>query len=113
MSTSASDAIDGLDDFLVRRLGRFRMVGKTQPIEVYELLCERSLAAIDDVRRCNAFGQALDEFERGRLSSTAEKLEELLLRFPADGPAKFYLNRCRNHVSSADRSRGVIELESK
>ncbi|HEX5020453.1 MAG TPA: adenylate/guanylate cyclase domain-containing protein, partial [Candidatus Binatia bacterium] len=60
----SEDAISGLDSFVTRKAGTFRLKGKTQPLTVYELLCQQGEAAEQQQKACTAFLDALETFRR-------------------------------------------------
>jgi adenylate cyclase len=110
----ASDAVvAGLDEFLVRPLGRFQMIGKTEVLRLSEL---RGVAdEPHDARLLADFAQALAWFEEQRWQDAARQLETVLADHPADGPARFYLERCRLYLSlpAVPAEPAVIRLERK
>jgi adenylate cyclase len=81
--------VEGLRHLLVRRIGRFRLMGKTEAIPIYEILCPKSVAEPAEHRRCAAFAEALDCLERRRWSDAQKAFASFLVEFPDDGPARF------------------------
>jgi adenylate cyclase len=75
------------DTVLTRRLGNFIPRGKSQAIEVYELLDQRDKANTD----IEAFQAALDMLQTGERVKARACFASLLARFPQDGPSRFYL----------------------
>jgi len=78
------------DEFLLRRIGPVRMVGKTEPIEVYELLDDQPPGARDGLDDYHA---AVKEFEEGWFNEAHQKFEQALEARPGDGPTLAYLER--------------------
>ena len=78
------------DGFGTRRLGEFRVVGRTQSCAIHELLGPSA----DDLPAAwrDCFASALAAFQSGNLDE-AERLmrETLALRDGSDGPARFYI----------------------
>ena len=110
----ASEAVVAeLDEFLVRPLGRFQMIGKKEVLRLNEL---RGLAdEPHDARLLANFAEALAWFEEQRWQDAARRFELLLADHPTDGPAQFYLERCRLYLSLATvpTEPAVIRLERK
>jgi adenylate cyclase len=102
-----------LDEVLVRPLGRFQMIGKKEVLRLAEL---RGVAdAPHDARLLANFAQALAWFEEQRWQDAARQFESVLADHPADGPARFYLDRCRLYLSlpTIPAEPAVIRLERK
>jgi adenylate cyclase len=87
--------VDGLQHLLIRRVGVFRLKGKSDAISVYEVLCPLTSAGKPDQLRCEAYAQALTCFEDRRWSVAEQRFEALLDEFPGDGPARFMLGVCQ------------------
>jgi adenylate cyclase len=93
----ASEATLALTDggFLVRPLGRVRVVGKTEPLAIFELVGRKgeSLEAAGAYAR---FEKALGDFTARRFEQAAQGFREArTLRGEAgDGPSEFYLKQC-------------------
>jgi adenylate cyclase len=91
-------AIEGIEGFAARELGSFRLVGKEQPVTLYELLGRSGQVE-------GALEGLLPDFSRG-LAAYRERqwqqavgiFESILQSAPADGPARFYLELCREHA---------------
>jgi adenylate cyclase len=110
----ASDAVTaGQDEYLVRPLGRFRLVGKTEALRLGELRGRADEP--HDAGLLAAFAQALAAFEDARWKDAARGFEHVLADHPGDGPARFYLHWCRRYLARttlpADPT--VIQLEQK
>lgn len=102
-----------LDEFLVRPLGRFQVIGKKEVLRLSEL---RGLAdEPHDARLLANFAQALAWFEEQRWQDAARQFETVLADHPTDGPARFYLDRCQLYLSLATVpfEPAVIRLERK
>lgn len=78
------------DEFLLRRIGPVRFLGKNEAIDVYELLDPEAPAAragLDD------YHAALKEFDSGWYHEARLKFESALAARPGDGPTLAYLKR--------------------
>jgi hypothetical protein len=78
------------DEFLLRRIGPVRFVGKGEAVEVFELLDD---ARPDARAGLDAYQAGLGEFDGGWLSAARAKFEEALEARPGDGPTLAYLRR--------------------
>jgi len=89
------------DEFLVRRIGLVRVVGRAAPIDVWELLDDQR----PDARAgLDLYEAAMKDFEEGWLAEAKAKFEDVLKVRPGDGPTQAYLNRIdamiRDDISS-------------
>ncbi|HTG52104.1 MAG TPA: adenylate/guanylate cyclase domain-containing protein [Candidatus Tectomicrobia bacterium] len=100
--------------FITRRLGEFRVAGKTDSVTIYELL---GCGEADSAQRAwiDAFEAGLDKFRTGKFSDAADSMNRTCqLRDGFDGPAEFYLRKIAilrgQDVKNWD---GIIELSEK
>jgi adenylate cyclase len=90
------------DPFLVfRELDLIRVKGKLKPVTLYELVAARGTPAGD----APDLEERLEQFALGRTfyrerhwQDAQIVFEKLLERWPDDGPARMYLNRCREYL---------------
>ena len=104
------------DRFLVRRLGKVRVVGKTEPVEIFELVGERDGAApgLDPVRA--RYEDALTEFYAGRFETAAEGFRQANASAPnGDGPSVLYREEALRLMAEPPPSDwdGTIVFEKK
>lgn len=105
----------GEDSLLTRPLGTFLLAGKTRPVTVRELVApdgpmeDRHKAIFTFFARGLAAAQACD------WQTAMDSFRKVLELDRSDGPAKFYLNLCRQYGkrSLAHTWNGVVTLESK
>ncbi|HEY2344205.1 MAG TPA: adenylate/guanylate cyclase domain-containing protein, partial [Chthoniobacteraceae bacterium] len=98
--------------FKTRRLGSFRVAGKTQAAAIFELL---GPADQESPAWLATFAQALAAYEAADFAAARKLLLETIeQRGGADGPAQFYLQQL-DFVDQAEPGEwsGVIELHSK
>jgi len=78
------------DEFLLRRIGPVRFVGKDEAVDVYELLDDQApdaRAGLDD------YAAGIEEFDGGWLNEARARFEAALEARPGDGPTQAYLAR--------------------
>ncbi|HEX6437032.1 MAG TPA: adenylate/guanylate cyclase domain-containing protein [Candidatus Binatia bacterium] len=110
----SEDAICGLDTFVIRKAGTFRLKGKTQPLVVYELLCQQGDAAEQQEKGCTAFLDALHAFGRQSWHEAEEKFHHCSDMWRTDGLSEFYIRRCQAYIKTPPLDwDGVIPLEEK
>ncbi len=103
------------DEFLFRRLDRVRVVGVSEPVQLYELLDERSAASTEMMSRLEQFEKAIDLFQSHRFSE-AYRLFADLSRYEGDkGAAATYAARCAEYEKSPPKESwdGVYNLMQK
>jgi adenylate cyclase len=89
--------------FEFRELDLMRVKGKTQPVTIYELIGRRGELAVygtpEEVRlRLQMFVEARELYRRRKWQSAQEKFQEMLDRWPTDGPARMYWKRCQEYL---------------
>jgi class 3 adenylate cyclase len=83
-------ARDGLD---TRELDRIRVVGKNEPVRIFEVI---GLKGEADARRCELTGRfeaALRDFRGGSIGEARQGFETSLDLFPGDRPCQVFLDR--------------------
>jgi adenylate cyclase len=111
---ATEEAAAGIRHLLLRRIGGFRLMGKVNPLSIYEILCPLSASQDPDRLRCEAYAEALEIFEQGRWAEAERGFSSLLAEFPGDGPARYLLNQCRQRLSCPPgEADTVIRLASK
>lgn len=101
--------------FITRRLGEFKVAGKTESVVIHELLC-RSESQNGESEWIGVFEEGVEvlragEFERARELMTRTRE----IRGGADGPAEFYLRKLEKFEANGARDgwTGVVELTEK
>jgi adenylate cyclase len=100
---------------LLRDLGRVRVVGREEPVPVFELVAERASAPPELVDHVEAFEAALDAVRRDDLQHAADALEAAERLHPGS-PAVTWLRALRDELASGARPRpwdGVTVLTAK
>jgi len=98
-----------------RKLDRIRVVGKSQPIRLYELVEERSALRGEDLDFYDGFEKALGTFEERNWRQASERFRDLLKDRPEDGPSKIYLGRADTYIEKPPVPEwdGVYNLTAK
>ncbi|MEO7319588.1 MAG: adenylate/guanylate cyclase domain-containing protein [Chthoniobacteraceae bacterium] len=101
-------------DFIARRLGEFRVVGKKDACVIHEFLGPAS--AVARPHWCAPFEKGVAAFCTGDFHTAAQRMRETLaIRDGTDGPAQFYLDQIARHENTtlpADWT-GIVEFSGK
>jgi adenylate cyclase len=99
------------EEILAREADLIRVVGKAQPVRIYELLGERAGATEADLERHRRYHEALGLF-RGRDWERSKSAFEAL---GGDPLARIYVERCRTFLREAPPAEwdGVFDLKAK
>ncbi len=91
---SGSTLADTYDLFFTRELGPIEVKGKSKPIVIHEVICERSNVDPSLQRKIDLYNEAFSLYGEEKLNEAAERFDSLLKEFPDDGPSIFYKDRC-------------------
>jgi len=81
------------EELYARELDAVRVKGKTLPVKIYELLCEKGEA--ENYRPfVETFEQALELYRQARWDKAIATFNEVLKLKPDDSPSLLYINRC-------------------
>lgn len=82
-------------DFVLREVDRVRVVGKQEPVGVYELLARADAPlAPERTKALAAFAAGLEAFRVQRWAEAKALFHEALEHWPQDGPSRTLLERC-------------------
>jgi len=111
----SQEVINGLDGFLTREAGRFRLKGKAQPIVVHELLCRIEERDEKQTRACAIFAEALQAFRRQSWDEAKTRFHQHMKKSGEYGLSNYYLKLCDQYekIPPGEGWDGVIELEEK
>ncbi len=90
--TAARDA-----GFVFRELDLIRVKGKMQPVAIYELVAERD-AQPSPAERMELFSRGRTCYQQRQWQQAQALFEELLKRWPDDGPARTFWKRCQEYL---------------
>ena len=96
---AAASVVGDANGLLVRPLGSFRLLGKSDPTSIVEIMAKRNAAGAEQLDVCARFGEALAAFQSQQWSRAAELFDAILERTADDGPSRFYLSRCRKYLA--------------
>lgn len=91
-------AMQGIEGVVARELGSFLLVGKEQPVTLYELLGHSGQVDGDLEGLLRDFGRGLAAYRERQWQQAVTIFEDVLQTVPADGPARFYLELCKRHA---------------
>ena len=80
----------------VRELDRVRVVGKNQPVNVYELLSERGMLSPSLSSSRDIFHKGIALYRERKWDEAIECFREVLNVFSEDGPSKLFISRCKD-----------------
>jgi adenylate cyclase len=103
------------DQFMIRRLGEFRVAGKKQSVIIHELLC-RCDAESGERQWIESFEQGLNRFREGEFAAARAEMDRTCqIRGGKDGPSEFYLRKISALESNGHREdwTGIVELSEK
>ncbi len=93
----SSEVIAGLDDFLIRPLGDFLLVGKSTSVNLAELITLKQTATIEQLRLCEDFASALQAYHSQQWQEAGDMFLKILDEFHEDGPTQFFLAYCKKY----------------
>jgi adenylate cyclase len=116
LALASGEAIAATDGrFVTRPLGRARVVGRQEPVELHELIATRDENGRSDSALLQAFAAARGDFEAGRFDQAATGFRAALeITGGKDGPSAFFLKQAERMAQAPPRSwDGVVVFESK
>ncbi|MEJ2576615.1 MAG: adenylate/guanylate cyclase domain-containing protein, partial [Gammaproteobacteria bacterium] len=96
--------VEGFENVLTRYLGDFQFVNKTDAVPIYHVVALNEHATPQQQELCERFDAAMEKYRARDWHDAEARLEQLLIAFPADGPAKFFLQRCKRYAAEPDES---------
>ncbi|MGH9680184.1 MAG: CHASE2 domain-containing protein, partial [Candidatus Acidiferrales bacterium] len=88
---------------IFRELDLIRVKGKLQPVTLYELIASRGTPEGDAPgieERLELFAQGRQFYRERRWDEARNVFEHLLAIWPGDGPARMYVNRCKEYFTA-------------
>jgi adenylate cyclase len=111
----SEEIVEGLDGFLIREAGKFRLKGKARPVAAYELIGLREASEEKQRSACDIFTEALGAFRRQSWDEAKEKFNRAIEILGEDGPSVFYMRLCERYKENqpVEPWDGVVEMENK
>ncbi len=103
------------DSMLFRPIDRVKVVGRTEPVGLYELLCARNDATVDQLWLAEQSALAAEAYLSRNWQHCRALVDKILGRYPNDGPALVWKVRVESYIASppAEDWDGVFEAKSK
>ncbi|MDX8384562.1 MAG: adenylate/guanylate cyclase domain-containing protein, partial [Ghiorsea sp.] len=103
------------DQVAARFIDRVRVVGRSQPVDLYEPLAERNDISDDELQACRAYEKAWSMMLHKRYKDAAKLMAQLYASNPEDGLYEVMLNRMKGFVRNppADDWDGIFNLKNK
>ncbi|MCW8899831.1 MAG: adenylate/guanylate cyclase domain-containing protein [Gammaproteobacteria bacterium] len=117
---ASENVIEGVQGIIMRSLGKFRLAGKQQALELYELLCRDNDVECDKTHiqikeRCEMLTIGITAFQAQDWQRARTQFSELKRKYSNDKAADFYLQYCdllHERTLPIDWE-GIIELSEK
>ncbi len=102
-------------DIDVRELDTIRVVGKTKPVTVYELLGRKNQTPGQLADLAEQFAKGLQAYRNMNFAEAGKLFEQCLEIKPDDAPAQTYIARCQSYMDNSPGSDwdGVFTLTEK
>ncbi|MGH7263825.1 MAG: CHASE2 domain-containing protein [Candidatus Rokuibacteriota bacterium] len=111
----SGDTVAGLGRFLTRELGTFLLAGKSRPVLVHELVCQRADATADQLSLMAAFADALAAYRDRFWKEACELFRECVRAHGPDGPSLFYAGLCERYAElpSGAPADAIVRMDRK
>jgi adenylate cyclase len=99
---------------LVRELDLIRVKGKLLPVTIYEVL-DAEAVGNEGKELVELFGRGLADYKQRDWRGAAQAFEQILDRWPHDGPARVFLSRCEEYLAEEPEAAwdGVYVMKHK
>ncbi len=84
----------------VRELDLVRVVGKKNPIRIFELRSMNSIPQIEQDYIIGVFNEGLNFYRQRQWSDALKSFRRVLRYFPTDGPSRIYTIRCLDFIEN-------------
>jgi adenylate cyclase len=99
---------------IARRLEPVLVKGRSEPLNIFELIGEKDDVSASDIAFYRDFDKAVEAYQEMKWEIAAAQFESLLKRKPGERPCEFFLDRCRDHKDSpASVGAGGVSKQSK
>jgi len=103
------------NDVDVRKLDTIRVIGKTEPIIIYELLGLKGTLPQKVYEGIELYNKGMEMFAEHQWKKAQKFFNDVLEVIPDDGPSKTYVGRCDEFIKKPPSKKwdGVYSLKSK
>jgi adenylate cyclase len=103
------------DQLIAREVDLIRVVGRSKPVRVYELVAEKDNLDTAKAEILVRFGAGLNAFRNRQWDSAVSQFEQALAVDPQDMPSSVYVQRCHEYQKTPPPEDwdGVHELQAK
>ncbi len=108
--------LNGAKDHIeARKLDTIRVMGKTEAINIYELLSRKGDLPQKVYDMIELYNQGLELFASRQWKKAHKSFQDALIIIPDDGPLKTYIKRCEDFMKKPPTQKwdGVFSLTSK
>ncbi len=100
---------------LARELDLVRLVGRTQPLRIFELRSMDALPQLEQDYLLDLYREALAAYRSRRWSEALISFRRILRQFPEDGPCRLYTVRCLDFLETPapENWDGVYDMKQK
>ena len=82
--------------FVLREIDTVRVVGREQPVRIYELLAKSGTAFPSaQAKACSAYAAGLEAYRQQRWDEALRLFAASLTLWPGDGPSRMLAERCQ------------------
>ena len=102
--------------FVLREIDMVRVVGREQPVRIYELLAKYGTPLpVEKDKAFRAYAAGLEAYRQQYWDEALRLFDESLILWPHDGPARIMAGRCQlyQHTPPPEDWDGVFEATSK
>ena len=112
---ASAEVIKGVEGIQYRNLGYFRLSGKQQAVQLYEILGKFEDMDATELEKYSLFEQGLNDFREENWEKSIRVFTQICEQYPADGPAHFFLLRSRLYQKEAPPQPwdGVVAIDKK
>ena len=97
---ATDSTIEGIDGLLLRPVGQFIFVGKSEALPIFEIMSLSSDATDKQTELCERFTRGIELFTACDWKKAAAEFKSILKDYPHDGPSRFYRTHCQQRLKA-------------
>ncbi len=111
----AADSGENKGKLLGRRLDRVRVVGRTTPVQLYNLVGIREELSREQIECVDLFHKGLELYMNKSFKEAITVFKQALTVYPGDGPSEAFLQRCEDFIKKGvpENWNGIVNMTSK